>query len=308
MAAISIASAGQIEIGAGNSSGVTTSGLTTAYVGAGAGVWAEKPVYTATLFGGATSVTGGTLNGVAETSSVGTGTGSSMPNYQSGFQQFTDTNAGVTFGMLDDGANGNNLWASGNGSTTGATSIIVPVNVTGVNEAYILLNDYFGVSGSTYQVVFNYVGGASDTFNLTAGVNIDDATECGTAAGDKSPTWTGAGNCTTYVQSTSSPNTDGAFTANYANTSTNTSPYSGTSGTLDLEDLSFNVAAFSGNILGSITITEGNNVNDGSRLGLSGITVAGTTESLTPEPSTVVLLLAGLGVMAFLGQRRKARL
>lgn len=307
MAAISIASAGQIEIGAGNASGITTSGLTTAYIGAGLGGWAEKPVYTTTLFSGVTSVTSGSLSGVTETSAVGTGTGSSLPNYQSGFQQFTDPTNSVKFGMLDDAANGNNLLASGNSATTGATSIVVPVNVVGASSAYILLNDYWGVSGSNYQVVFNYVGGSSDTFSLTAGTNIDDAVECGTAPSDASPTFSGA-NCTNYIQSTSSPNTDGAFTADYTNTSVNQTPYSGTSGTLDIEDLTFNVSAFSALDLANITITEENNLNLSSRLGLSAITVAGSSPSSVPEPSTVVLLLAGLGALAFLGHRRKASL
>jgi hypothetical protein len=230
-----------------------------------------------------------------------------MPDYQGGFQQFTDTNnsATPTFGMLQDGTTGDNLWASGNGSTTGATSIVVPVNVSGVSAAYILLNDYFGVSGSAYQVVFNYSNGSTDTFNLTAGVNIDDATQCGSTA---SPTWEGTGNCTNYLQSTSATSTDNAWTANYTNTSVNTTPYSGTTGNLAISDLTFNVSAFSSDILSSITVTEENNLANSSKLGLSAITVAGSNATVvTPEPSTVLLLLAGLGVIAFLGQRRRAR-
>ncbi len=92
MAAITLATAGQIEIGANNGSGVTTSGITVGYIGSGAGPsWAEKGPYMTTLFAGATTVTSGTLSGVSETSAVGTGNGSSTPSYQSGFQQFTDT-------------------------------------------------------------------------------------------------------------------------------------------------------------------------------------------------------------------------
>ncbi len=170
---------------------------------------------------------------------------------------------GITFGQAVTAA------------TSGATSIVVPVDVEDVDDAYILLNDYFGVSSATYQVNLNFTfngGSSTDTFNLTSGTNIESAVQCGST---KSPSWTGTGNCTTYAQSTSSSNTDTAWSANYSNSSVNQTPYSGTSGNLVLSDLTFDISGFAGDELDTITITENNNLANSSKLGLSAITVAG---------------------------------
>jgi hypothetical protein len=301
MAAISLASAGQIEIGAGNSTGITTTGLTAAYINSitqpGNG---GEHAYAGTLFASVQNITGSTLNGVAKTSAVGTGGTSTTPTSQNGFQQFTDPNNGVTFGLLADSAHTtSNFWSSSSG--TGSSTIDVPVNVSGAYDASILLNDYWGVSGSTSQtdtVEFFFSGGATDTFTLTNGNQIQGSVQCSSAqtGGITTPV------CTTYAQSTTSPNTDTAWGASYSGDTSTLTNFFGTSGTLTLSDLSFDISAFSGDVLQTIAISDSNNGNGSSWLALSAVTVT------TPEPSTVLLLLTGLGILGYFGHRRKARL
>jgi hypothetical protein len=328
VAVVFMASAGQIEIGAGqNGSGVSTQGLTVAFVNSVTQPtpgWAGEHAYAGTLFSSAI-VNSSTLNGVAETSAVGTGTATTLPTSQNGFQQLTDNGFGVTFGMLADSENkcgssgtgscaNDNFWASSTG-TTGPTTITIPVSVSGVSEAYILLNDYWGVNGSTTQtdtVLFTFSGG-TDTFTLTNGNQIEDAVQCLSATGTpndfvgRSP----QPSCTTFARSTSSPGTDNIWSGTYSGDNASSTDYFNTAGNLALNDISFNLSAFSGQTLKTISITDNNNgfTNFSSALALSAITVTGSSlVVVTPEPSTVLLLFAGLGVIVYLGQRRKARL
>jgi hypothetical protein len=299
MAAISIASAGQIEIGAGqNGSGISTQGLTSAYIGAT--TWSEKN-YTNNLFANDT-ISNGSLNGV--TGAGPTGTGTTLPSTANGFQQFTDPNNDVTFGMMNDPATGdssNNYWASPASASSIASSISLPVDVSGVTSANILLNDYYGVASQTHNdtVEFFFNGGAvTQSFFLTNGKQIDSTHDC-TSVTPACPNLSGA---------TTSANTDAAWTGSYVESVT-TTPFSGTTGSVSLIDIGFNLSLYAGDILTGIVITDDDNLVNSSRLALSAVTVSGAdAEVATPEPSTVLLLLAGLGVMGFLGQRRKARL
>jgi hypothetical protein len=295
MAAISIASAGQIEIGANNGSGITTSGLTSAFVGTT--TWAEKN-YVTNLF------TSDTLSNAT-----------TVPSYQNSLQQFTDTNntaagGNVTFGMLDDAANTNNYWSSPVSTTSTVSTMTLNVGeIANVSSAYLLLSDYYGVSSAVNNdtVTFIFNGGAfTDPVNLTNGVNIDSVHDCtGPNAGATTPKA-----CPTSPSvngTTSSANTDIAYSSTYAEAN-NSTPFSGTAGTATLLDLSFNLSAFSGDVLTGISVTDNNNLSMNSRLALSAVTVAGANATIVPEPSTVFLLLAGFGVIGFLGLRRKVSL
>jgi hypothetical protein len=292
MAAISIASAGQIEIGANNSSGNTTSGLTAAFVGTT--TWAEKN-YVTNLF-------------VSDTLS----NGANLPDYQNSLQQFTDTHntvAGgpVTFGMLDDAANGNNYWSSPNNSSPAIVSSMT-LNIgeyKNVSSAYILLSDYYGVANTIDNdtVTFLFAGGISGTVDLSNGIDIDSVHDCtgpNPAATTPEPCPTGP----SFNGTTSAPDTDIAWTSTYAEAN-NLTPFSGTEGNATLIDLSFDLSAFAGDKLTGIVVTDDNNLSLNSRLALSAVTIAGTGIAPVPEPSTVFLLLAGLGVVGFLGLRRK---
>lgn len=294
MAAISIASAGQIEIGANNSSGVTTSGLTAAFVGPT--TWSEKN-YVTNLF-------------VSDTLS----NGANLPDYQNSLQQFTDTHnttAGgpVTFGMLDDAANTNNYWSSQN-NTSPAVISTMALNIgeyANVSQAYILLSDYYGVANTIDNdtVTFNFAGGITGTVDLSNGIDIDSVHDCT----GPNPAATTPEPCPTspaFNGTTSAPDTNIAWTSTYAEAN-NLTPFSGTEGNATLIDLTFNLSAFSGDLLTGITISDDNNLSLNSRLALSAITIAGTGAAAVPEPSTVFLLLAGLGVIGFFGLRRKVR-
>jgi len=300
MATLSIASAGQIEIGAtsltnsslNTTTGISTGGLDAAYVAAGSGdTWAGEKVYNSTLF------TGDTVTGVEPTSG-------------NGMQQYTDTNnptGSVVFAMDGDG---NNFWSSATAAAVNsATSINIPVGVFSVSSASILLNDYWGV-GNTDTVTFNFANAGTVSYTLTDGNQISSATDCHAA----STSDTTSPLCTAFNSPPSSASTDIAWTSSYTNSTTSTTnPYAATSGTLNLDDITFaftGIPNFSTDTLNSITITDNNNCTPtvagcsaiNSRLALSAITV-----DTTPEPSTDLLLVAGLGIIGYLGRRRKVR-
>ncbi len=283
MAAISIASAGQIEIGAGTANGISASGLTASYIGTT--TWAEKN-YAANLF----------TTDTMSSSSLG---GSTLPTAANGFQQFTDSNNGITFAM--DADTGENYWGSPASTTSTVSSITVPADVFAVTSANILLNEYFGAQGSNVSndtVEFLFNGGAiTQSFFLKDGNQIASAHNCGS---------NGTGTCPAFAGSANSTNTDVAWSASYSE-GANSTPFTGTSGNVSLLDLTFNLAPYAGDTLTGIEITDNFNLTNSSRLALSAITVSGANaEEATPEPSTVLLMLAGIGVMAFLGLRRKA--
>jgi len=301
LATITLAAAGQIEIGANNSSGITTTGLTAAFVGTT--TWSEKN-YVNNLF------TNDTLSN-----------GANLPDYQNGLQQFTDTHntaapGNVTFGMLEDGGpatpNGNNYWSSpNNGTPAVVASMTLNVGeIANVSSAYLLLSDYYGVANTVDNdtVTFHFLGGITGTVDLTNGTDIDSVHNCtgpNNNGGGVTP-----GSCPTspaFNGSTTAPDTTIAWSSTYAE-GNNVTPFNGTVGNATLTDLTFNLSAFSGDILTGITIQDNNNLQFNSRLALSAVTVAGTGVQIVPEPSTVFLLLAGFGVIGFLGLRRKVSL
>jgi PEP-CTERM motif len=314
LAAMSVADAGTITLGeievGGQTAGPITSptnafGLTAAYIGSGnSGSWTERN-FAANLFS----------NDSLSNSTLGGSTAPDATPGSAGSQQFVDPNNGVTFALMNDGSTGANLnqfWGSPNNTAPSLpSSITAPIGISGLTDASILLNDWFGPNGvaSNDTITFNFTGDGAKSVNLSNGNQIADATACSAA----SPTWTTtATNCTQFAQSVSNAGggspfipttTDIAWSANYSNANaTGATIYSGTTGNLNLYDISFNLSAFAGDTLTSITLTDNNNLQNSSRLVLSAITV------VTPEPSTVLLFVAGLGVMGFIGRRRKARL
>jgi len=287
------ANAGYVEIGSGlnTATGISTGGLNVAYLTATPAPvtngFTEKG-YTTTLF----------LNDTLSQAAPGTTANS---------QQFTDPNNSVPFAMIANPVNGGtnpdtsgsnpneDYWEGVNTTTAVSSAITIPVALD-TNEAYIMLTDAYGVSGSTYSVQFNFATGPALVVPLTIGNQIADDQQCGTAG-----TFTGAaGPCTAYVKTTTSGSTDVAFSAGYTNSSSSAAiQYSGSTGNVALLDLAFNLSAYSNNQLLSITITDPNDLNNESRLALSAITV-----NETPEPSTIVLLLAGCGLIGIRKLRR----
>lgn len=289
------------EIGANTTNGISTGGLTLSYItgngGSNPGSYAED-TYATNLF----------TNDVitAGTSSLG---GVLTPTSANSEQQFTDTNNGVVFAMMSDGSN-----YLGSPATSGSAvnaSITIPIGLGSLASASILLNDYYGVNGVTNNdtVTFNFSGaGGSVAVNLSNGNQIDSAQNCkaNSTADLTAPV------CTSFASTTSNAGggsatistvTDVAWSAMYTNSVSNTSiPYSLTSGGLQLDDITFNIGAYAAYTLNSITIADNDNLKVNSRLALSAITVS------TPEPSTVFLLFAGLGILCYLGRRQKVQL
>ncbi|MGD1069862.1 MAG: PEP-CTERM sorting domain-containing protein [Bryobacteraceae bacterium] len=242
-------------------------------------------------------------------------------------QTLTDGAHGVTFNLDSDGASGGNATEYWNGASDGTPSkneITVPVNAYGVTSAWTLLNLDAGNTTASRddQVIFNWSNGSSLTVMLCANtaqctaaggnagaqIQIEDAvlclTNCGT--GDYGP----LANGTPYYDAFTS-NTPAGFAASNVTVDTNTlfseafSDGSGQpAGNVVLNDQGF---IFSGatlanslaNTLVSIQIKE-QDTTAGYAVGLSAVTVNNTV----PEPSTIVLLLAGLGAIGFRRLRR----
>jgi hypothetical protein len=219
--------------------------------------------------------------------------------------------------MISDGLNsGNsrNFWES-NGNET----ITVPIGVFGVVDVATMLQNVWGdVGGNDTTVTFNFGSTSNATSGLTSVVvNLNDANA---GAGEIrsgvlcNTTTTATCNSTTSPTSAlaaSTPNVGGSgitvdtsavfgatttFGGSYAYTSVspNTGFYANTQGHLKLDDQDFIFGStFSNQWLVSVQVSE----NDGdtsflSQTALSAITVDTAT---APEPTTILLVLAGLG-------------
>jgi hypothetical protein len=323
MAAISIASAGEIELGSGFNAGtgVSTQGLTQTYLGINPADFASSSWYPDIAAESGLGTPGylGALffHDTISGSSLG---GSTLPTDSSGYQQFTDPNNGVTFAMMNDPNNpGTNAWYSWEGDNA-SSSITIPVGVFGTTSANILLNDWWGGGATNPTVTFNFAspsGPVAVTDTLVYGTNINSATACSaTPVGADTtpplcttfPTTTGANTLTTGAVTT-----DIAWSASYTDPNnvgaSGYDPYAGTSGTVNLADISFNLSGYTGDTLESIVITDPYNCSAGDSTcsTVSSILALSAVDVGTPEPSTVLLLVTGLGVLGLLGRRRMAR-
>jgi hypothetical protein len=324
--------AAQIEIGqyAGNSASGADSGLTANYIGGtaacvgavfqgnacaagSAGGFTERN-YAATMFSSASPMNlpfvGGTY---AKTG--GETAGSTMSD-----------GSGNSFAMMADGpasGNSNNFWASG----TGTNSIVIPVGLSGVDEVYTMMNNLWGTAGSNdTDITFTFdttssngVGGVItnvtlDLTNSTYSVNNPYTGGAGTGQ-IRSATDCASGTTTTCANYGNGPlaansvvngikvTTGTVFSQAYTSAAGN---YAGTAGNLVLDDQGFNLSAYSGEYLVSITVQQNNGMTGSQSptiTGLSAITV-----DTAPEPSTVVLLLAGIGAIGLARIRTKKSL
>lgn len=345
LAGLTTLSAGEIQIGGVNGltsnyilapNTITASNSTGCAGGVGNCVngsttgWAERG-YITSLFSNATP-TNTVSNG---TDSLGNGVlgnqGASTPAAWS----MTDAdNANTKFSMVNDGAN-NNFFAS---QTSGTQSITIPVGVANVDKVSVLLNDYWGyaaLAGATIDFNFSSTapnsaspnavdaialsygntGPLRSTMDCTAvqgtGVSCPGQTTngLGTIAGgpdETTPQVFTSGNATIDLTT--------IFAGNYQTNSSTSAigPYTSTTGTssgnVNLDDLAFTFSnpAYVNDYLVSITIQTNTTVNStgNSRLALSAITV----DTATPEPSTLLLLLAGVLGMAGFGWNRRRKL
>ena len=320
-----IAYGGQIQFGSG------TNGLTANYLGAtsqgsaGSGlVWTStgftESNYDTTLF---------------KNTKLGTTAPSPYPGYNNatsspGPHQVTD--GSVTFNMIADGCSApattspsclsTDYWAA---ATNGATSTLtIPVNVSGVTDVWTILQNQWGLGGaSNTMVTFDFgtgPGQITDSVALTltnSGTSatgepsgqIRDAIDCSTIGNTISGTNCGMFANGPTASSSSVAATDNGngiapitvlsnnvFTAAY-NTGGGTGIYGNSKGNVTLTDQGFQFGnAYIGLTLLDIKITELNGTNQISSTGISAITVDSAISS-TPEPSTLLLLLGGLGIV-----------
>jgi len=248
----------------------------------------------------------------------------------------TDPTSGVTFAMLSQSGNYGNVWgASGNNTVT------IPIGVFGVQNAWTMLNNYFGKTGDndtdvTFTFDNNQNGSDANslttvTVDLVNGTEVRSAFDCtsgcgswvdyatGLASGATNVSGSGlqcvaaAGGaaCPALVSVTAENIWSSAAGAVTGGAGTN---YAGATGTVMLDDQEFQFGSqFANEYLVSIGVQQ---LNFSSAVGASGGSLASdvalsavtvtTASAATPEPSTMLLLLGGFGILGFARVRRRA--
>jgi hypothetical protein len=312
--------AGQIQIGGVN-------GLTSAYISGGCSTNVSGQTCIAGSTGGfveqnydARLFTGATLGATAPTpysgysttaASAGTLTDSSNPG----------GNGSVTYSMINDGLSGgvsNNFWDGINTSGTG-TTIKVPIGVYDVSEVGTMLNNIWGAAGATdTQITFDFGSANAHTVTsslvlnlVNAGTGTPASGQVGTSVDCATQTVTPP-NCLAYaigpLASTSVVNgvtveTDTLFSSQYDTVAAGR--YMSSAGMLHLEDQVFQFGStFSNQYLVDIQVKENSGAGLTSQTALSAITV--DSALVTPEPSTILLVLAGFGALGMTRLRRRS--
>ncbi len=307
-----LATAGQIQIGSGTNG---VNGLTASYIGSGITGTFNEQNYDGRLF--QTAQLSGTL--VTPPYTTGTYTQASSPSpstiVDTGAGALTDSSTGVTFNMITDGTGlggSNNFWQ---GATAGAT-ITIPVGVFDVTDVWTLINNVWGtpnVNGTT--VKFNF-GTSATTTSETLTVALTNsgsttgggATPSGEVATSVQCTTTVAAQCNTFAIGPTAASTlistSGTASGSLPTISVLTDTlsagmynsaagnFAGSAGQVIMTDQGFQFGStFYGLYLVSVQVTEVVGGAHTSESGLSAITV-----DATPEPSTIWLLIAGIGV------------
>jgi hypothetical protein len=216
---------------------------------------------------------------------------------------------GTAAGIADFGFN------SSGAQTGGLYAVTLPVGVYDVDQVWTMIQDFWGTvaSGNTTEVDFEFGsksdGSGTNIFDdvtLTPGGQIRSGVQCsaGCSGTNSSPIVT-----TLDTTSHTGQGTQGDVTLSAANLYTQAytgigtaGQYNGsTSGNVVLDDQSFYFGnAYATDYLVSITIK--NQMTPGvSKDFISAVTV----DQVTPEPSSVLLFLAGLGSIGVAKLRRK---
>ncbi len=331
LAAIATVNAGQIQIGQVVSG--LNDGLTTTYVTSGC-MSSSGTNYDGCAGGGAGSFSLRAYNGNLMYSAM---SGSSQPTlgltptntaaYNSAStaavasgSTVTDATNQITFAMIDsNNAAGSNFWAG-----LGTTQMVIPIGIFGVTNVWTMLNNYVGTNNSnTTDITFTFASDSKGTtgidtltLDLVNGVEVRESVDCSSgcaAYANATGLASGATNVTANYTAGSGPASVAVqayagtlLTASYSNNAT--SPYNATSGNLNLDDQDFSFgSSFANDWLVSVSVKDTSGSSTVSRTALSGITVVTGSESSTPEPSTVLLMLGGFSSIGFLRRlRRKA--
>jgi hypothetical protein len=236
--------------------------------------------------------------------------------------------------MLSDGTAADtssyNYWGS-KGINNAVNTLVVPIGIFGVTDVWTMLENQWGtLGGNDTTLTFNYgtssnqasgytqVVVALDNNNGTTGFNgqLNSAVSCTTSASECSTT-------TSPVKSVAATSVINGVTVNtatiYSSSYTNATGvyYGGTAGKVRLNDQQFVLPSVDSDLwLVSISVTENdaNSPQSATALGngtlpsetaLSAITVDNNSAlTPTPEPTTILLLLSGLGAIGFRRLRR----
>lgn len=309
---VALANAGNIEIGGAN-------GLTASYISSGC-------AGTACITGSAGSFTENNYD-IRLFQAVSNSTFTPYSTYNGSTAEAGTLGTSPQFAMIDDGvgSNGsNNLWMA-----TGTSAIQVPIGLNEINGVSMLLNDLWGAAGAQDTVVtFDFANTSNGStvdqvvVDLTnsgvagsaASGQIQSSLDCSTTCG-VGPTHFASGpvlaSSTPTATLNASPTTvtvttQDVFSTSYSSSQLNTvGAFAGTSGTINMDALTFTFpAAITPNLyLTEVAVSDpgvGTNVSEAI---LSAISV---NTSATPEPSTIVLLFAGLGLMGYAGFRSRS--
>jgi len=227
------------------------------------------------------------------------------------------TNAGgVSFALIGSGGN---TWYNNANPLTNTDTVTIPINISGVNEVWTLLND---VVGSNTDVNFFLNNGSVTTeitVDLADNAEIRSAVLCSAGCPGGINTGLNASNTPSYfvngsvTASGTLPVTTGSiqfpgstvWNPSYSGTAGQNGFSTTSSGTLTMDDQGFNLsglAALYGSTLVQIQVTQASGVPTSDHFDLQAITV-GTV----PEPSTTVLFALGLGLAAWPVMRRARR-
>ena len=316
LAGIMTLNAGQIQLGGAN--GLTSGTVTFSTTGSGADGLLG---YNAATFQSVSTITGGTGNlckGPALPNPCAAGNvvavPTAVPNGETtGSGEYATAN-GVTFSMINQGDGVSNAWVASN---TGTSTFTIPVGIFGVDSAWTMLNDEYGVSGqSPTTVTFNFGTTASNanagsiTFTLVNGTVIRDSLQCTTnttncsqyaTSLDTTHMFSTTGASLGAITTTAVPNVT-AFNVWSGSYTGGTGNYSGTTGNAYLDAQKFSLGtAYMSDYLVNIVITDAS----GSTAKVSRDTLSAITIDPAPEPSSVFLLVAGLAVMGYFSYRRR---
>jgi hypothetical protein len=297
-------SAGQIQLGG-------STGLTSTYITSNGGSTGTSTLsnYDSTLFSGSTN--SGTpptpFTGYSNTPGTASTAGSTL------------VQGTVTFDMISQTGNDGNFW-----DLVGQTpQIKIPAGVFGVQTVWTMLNNAYGPNtANDTDVTFTFDNAANGsnaaslntvTVDLVNGTEIRDAVDCtsgdvctslnfatslASGATSVSTTVTGSGPASINVVSRN------VYSSIYNGGSS--SPYGGTSGNLVLDDVGFAFGnAFANQYLVSVLVSDNSGVAGTSTTGVSAVTLVTTGLTPAPEPSSVVLFIAGSGLIGLVRLQRK---
>jgi hypothetical protein len=305
LAAVASVSAGQIQLGQ-TISGVND-GLTTTYMTSGGSTGSSTlKNYDLNLFSNGTN--SGTpptpFIGYSNTAGVASTPGSTLVD-----------SSGVTFDMISQTGSNGNFWDLLSTSPT----ITIPAGVFDVKTVWMMMNNLYGVGGSNdtdVKFTFDNAANGSDagslntvTVDLVNGTEIRDAVDCTnvTSSCTLLTYGTGLAPMTTVATTVtgSGPSSLNIAARNIVTTAYNTgsaAPYANTSGNLVLDEQGFGFgSAFASQYLVSIQVTDDSGALNVSRTAVSAVTLI----TATPEPSSVLLLLTGFGMLCFTVLKRK---